>query len=98
MPARIGRLSAGVGYRHPVTIRKASLMARSIGGHEDCGPRQKRSTVRLNVLGLGWLFATLLLQHPNRIFELIWKSTFIRKEKRPFGTFLVYCRNFLFSQ
>ena len=30
MPARIGRLSAGVGRRHPVTIRKASLMAGSI--------------------------------------------------------------------
>jgi len=29
MPARIWRLSAGVGRRHPVTIRKASLMARS---------------------------------------------------------------------
>ena len=27
MSARIGRLSAGVGCRHPVTIRKASLMA-----------------------------------------------------------------------
>ena len=26
MPARIGRLSAGAGRRHPVTIRKASLM------------------------------------------------------------------------
>jgi len=26
-PARIGRLSAGVGRRHPVTIRKASLVA-----------------------------------------------------------------------
>ena len=30
MPARIGRLSAGVGHRHPVTIRKASLMAGSM--------------------------------------------------------------------
>ena len=30
MPARIGRLSAGVGRRHPVTIRKASLMEGSI--------------------------------------------------------------------
>ena len=30
MPARIGRLSAGVGCRHPVTIRKASLMAGSM--------------------------------------------------------------------
>jgi len=27
MPARIGRLSAGIGRGHPVTIRKASLMA-----------------------------------------------------------------------
>ena len=26
MPARIGRLSAGVGRRHPVTIHNASLM------------------------------------------------------------------------
>jgi len=25
MPARIGRLSTGVGRRHPVTLRKASL-------------------------------------------------------------------------
>jgi len=30
MPARMGRLSAGVGRRHPVTIRKASLMAGSM--------------------------------------------------------------------
>jgi len=30
MPVRIGRLSAGVGRRHPVTIRKASLMVGSI--------------------------------------------------------------------
>jgi len=30
MSARIGRLSAGVGRRHPVTIRKASLMAGSM--------------------------------------------------------------------
>jgi len=28
--ARIGRLSAGIGCRHPVTIRKASLMAGSM--------------------------------------------------------------------
>jgi len=27
MTARIGRLSASVGYRHPVTVRKASLVA-----------------------------------------------------------------------
>ena len=30
MPARIGRLSAGLGRRHPVTIRKASLMVGSM--------------------------------------------------------------------
>jgi len=30
MPARVGRLSAGVRRRHPVTIRKASLMAGSM--------------------------------------------------------------------
>jgi len=30
MPARIGRLSAGVGRMHPVTIRKASLMVGSM--------------------------------------------------------------------
>jgi len=30
VPARIGRLSAGVGRRHPVTIRKASLMVGSV--------------------------------------------------------------------
>ena len=30
MPARIGRLSACVGCRHPVTIRKASLVVGSI--------------------------------------------------------------------
>ena len=30
MPARMGRLSAGAGRRHPVTIRKASLMAGSM--------------------------------------------------------------------
>jgi len=26
MPARIGRLSAGIGRRHPVTVHKVSLM------------------------------------------------------------------------
>jgi len=30
MPARIGSLSAGVGRRHPVTVRNASLIVRSI--------------------------------------------------------------------
>ena len=30
MPARIARLSVGVGHRHPVTIRKVSSMAGSM--------------------------------------------------------------------
>jgi len=30
IPTRIGRLSAGVGRRDPITMRKASLMARSV--------------------------------------------------------------------
>jgi len=30
MPARMGRFSAGVGRKHPVTVRKASLVAGSI--------------------------------------------------------------------
>jgi len=30
------------------------------------GTKQERSTLQLNAPGLGWLFATLLLQHPNQ--------------------------------
>jgi len=66
MPVSIGRLSAGVGRRHPVTIRKASLMVRSIGGYEHYGTKQERSTLQSNVPGLGWVFTTLLLQHPSQ--------------------------------
>ena len=66
MPARIGRLSAGVGRRHPVTIRKASLMAGSMRWYEHCGTKQERSTLQSNGPGQGWLFATLLLQHPRQ--------------------------------
>jgi len=36
------------------------------GGYEHCGTRQTRSTLRFNASWLGWLFAELLLQHPNR--------------------------------
>ena len=59
MPARIGRLSAGVG-------RRRRWWRCRQGGHEHCDTKQEDSTLRLNALGLGWLFATLLLQHPNR--------------------------------
>jgi len=59
MPARMGRLSAGVGRRHPVTIRKASLMAGSV------------MPVRaLNGLRQGRLLAMMLLQHPDRASKL----------------------------
>jgi len=68
MPARIGRLSAGVRRRHPVTIRKASLMASlmvddagvstvsSDSGVDKAGmsgTRQESSTLLLNGSGLG---------------------------------------------
>ena len=66
MPTRIGRLSAGVGRSHPVTIRKASLMVGSIRRYEYCGTKQERSTLQSNGPWLGWLFATLLLQHPSQ--------------------------------
>ena len=58
-----------VGRRHPVTIRKASLMVGQEGRYEHCGTRQECSTLWPNALGLGWLFAELLLQHPNRSQE-----------------------------
>ena len=72
MPARTGRLSAGVGRRHPVTIRKVSLMVGSIRRvwalrlQAGAAPKQERSTLQLNGQGPGCLFATLLLQRPSR--------------------------------
>jgi len=59
-------LEGCVRLRHPVTIRKALLMTGQWGGYEHCSTTQERSTLHLNGPGLGWLFATLLLQHPNR--------------------------------
>jgi len=66
MPARMGRLSAGVGRRHPVTIRNASLMTGKWGRCEHYGTRQERSTLRFNRLRLRWLFAVLFPQHPSQ--------------------------------
>jgi len=43
MPARIRKLSAGAGRRHPVTIHKASLMTGQSGGGDYCATRQERS-------------------------------------------------------
>ena len=53
MPARNGRLSAGVGFRHPLRIHKASLMVGSIGGNGHCVTKQECSTLQSNGPGLG---------------------------------------------
>jgi len=69
MRARIGRLSTVVGLRHPVTIRKASLMVGSISRawalYQGQGHCWNPALVQCSVT-VGWLFAKLLLQHPNR--------------------------------
>jgi len=62
MPARIGRLSAGMGCRHPVTIRKASVIMGSI--RRVWALQHQTGAQHSAVEWLGWLFATLLLQHP----------------------------------
>ena len=36
------------------------------GGYEHCSTKQERSTLQSNGSRLGWLFAPLLLQHPNQ--------------------------------
>ena len=41
------------------------------GGYEHCGTKQERITLHLNVPGLGWLFAELLLQHPTGASKII---------------------------
>ena len=69
MPARVWRLSTVVGRRHPVTIRKASLMVGSISRawalYQGQGHCWNPALVQCSVT-VGWLFAKLLLQHPNR--------------------------------
>ena len=66
MPARIGRLSAGVGCRHPVTIRTASFMARSMRRVWALRYQKERSTLLLNGPGQEPLFAGFLLQQPSQ--------------------------------
>jgi len=41
------------------------------GGYEHCGTRQTCSTLRLNVPGLGWLFAELLQQVPSGAWHTV---------------------------
>ena len=67
MAARIGKLSAGVGRRHPVTIRKASLMGGLIRRVWALWHQKGAQyySILLNGLGTGLLFSTLLVQHPT---------------------------------
>jgi len=44
------------------------------GGYGHCGTRQERSTLQLDAQGLGWLFAKLLLQHPNQRQQTAWRA------------------------
>jgi len=60
MPARIRSLSAGVGRRHPVTVRKASLMTRTM--RRVWAVWHQSSILLLNGPELRWLFAVLLPQ------------------------------------
>jgi len=66
MPARIQRLFTGVRCRHPVTIRKASLIAGQWGRCEHCGTRQGAQYSAVESTRVRWLFSKLLLQHPSQ--------------------------------
>jgi len=63
MPARIGRLSNGVGRRQPVTMRR--WWQGQWDGCQHYNSRQVRSTLLLGGPGLRWIFVALLSQHPN---------------------------------
>jgi len=67
MPARIGRLSTGVGRRHPVTIRKTSLMAGQKGGCEHC------DTPDGSAVFCGWIHhkCTLILNLLSEVFSTL---------------------------
>ena len=64
IPVRMGRLSASVGRRHHNWQGVGDGW--SISGCEQNDSRQKRSVLLWNAPVQGWLFAALLLQHPNR--------------------------------
>ena len=53
---------------------------------EHCGTKQEGSILQLNTPGLGWLFATLLLQHPNQNHKTARSATrnvsFLRSDSR----------------
>ena len=66
IPARIGTLSAGIGCRHPVTICKASLMVGSMRWVWVLRHQTAAQYSAVNGPGIGWPFAILLLQRPNR--------------------------------
>ena len=66
MLARIGRLSTGVGRRHPVTLRNASLMVRSMRREWALRHQTGAQYSAVEWTRARGLFATLLLQYPNR--------------------------------
>ena len=63
MPARVGKLVAEVGRRQPVTIRKASLME---GSMRLVWALRHQKGAQYSAVQWTWVFAELLLQHPNR--------------------------------
>jgi len=69
LSARIGRcwctLSIGVGRRHPVTIHKTSLMAGSMRWVWALGHQTRAQYFAVEWTRVGWLFAVLVLQHPQ---------------------------------
>ena len=53
---------------------------------QHCGTKQERSILQLNAPGLRWLFATLMLQHPNQSQQAARSATrdvsFLRSDSR----------------
>ena len=65
MPARIGRLSTAAERRHSVAICKASLMASSMRRVWALRQQTGAKYSAVECTRIGWLLATLLLQHSN---------------------------------
>ena len=67
MPERTRRLSVGVGRRHPVTMRKASLRTLSMrrwGEYARCDTKLEHSTQQLSRIGTRQLYAMSWHQRP----------------------------------
>jgi len=86
MPARIGKLTPGVGRRHPVTICQASLMGGQCGMYEHCGTRQECSTPLLNgpeqVFFCSIVAPVSQLEPASRLKSATCDVTFLRSDLR----------------